>query len=198
LNNQPENIELGAVKVASEMHSDCCGHEQIILQTAHEHHHLKITTIILEFGIALHSIIIGVALGVARGPEFKSLFIALAFHQFFEGVALSTTAIKAGFKSKKLPLLLACLYALTTPIGISIGVAVSGSFNENSQTSLLVQGIFDAISAGILIYDAMVNLMTTSITHSSEFARLSGLRKCLVFISLWLGAGVMALLGRWA
>jgi zinc transporter 1/2/3 len=43
----------------------------------------------------LHSIIIGVTLGVTTAPQFLSLLIAISFHQFFEGFALSTTGILA-------------------------------------------------------------------------------------------------------
>lgn len=47
----------------------------------------RISTYILEAGVATHSIIIGVSLGVSSGTEFTSLLMALAFHQFFEGKA---------------------------------------------------------------------------------------------------------------
>jgi zinc transporter 1/2/3 len=45
----------------------------------------RISTYILEAGVAAHSVIIGVTLGVATGSEFTGLLVALLFHQFFEG-----------------------------------------------------------------------------------------------------------------
>jgi zinc transporter 1/2/3 len=153
---------------------------------------------LLTIGIALHSIIIGITLGVTSGNEFMSLLIAVAFHQFFEGFALSITALEAGFDRKSTPVLMAMLYTLTTPIGVAIGIGISSVYNGNSTTALLTQGIFDAISAGILIYDALVNLITVNITHSKWFADLSLGRKAGIFLSLWMGSGVMALIGRWA
>lgn len=45
----------------------------------------RVSTYILEAGVAAHSIIIGISLGVSSGTEFTSLLTALAFHQFFEG-----------------------------------------------------------------------------------------------------------------
>lgn len=48
----------------------------------------RISTYILEAGIAAHSVIIGVSLGVSTGSEFTGLLIALVFHQFFEGKAI--------------------------------------------------------------------------------------------------------------
>jgi zinc transporter 1/2/3 len=50
-----------------------------------------ITTLILEAGVALHSFIIGISLGVTGGTEFGSLLTAICFHQFFEGFALSVS-----------------------------------------------------------------------------------------------------------
>jgi solute carrier family 39 (zinc transporter), member 1/2/3 len=88
----PKNstLELGALSVATNIHSDgCCAVNHVIL--SQDHHHLQITAYILEAGIAIHSMVIGVAIGVSGGSEFISLLVAVAFHQFFEGFALATT-----------------------------------------------------------------------------------------------------------
>jgi zinc transporter 1/2/3 len=106
--------------------------------------------------------------------------------------------LESGFKHKRAPILLAVVYTFTTPIGVAIGVGIASTYHGNSVPALLVQGIFDAISAGILIYDALVNLLTVNITHSVWFSKLSTRKKTGVFVALWMGAGIMALLGRWA
>jgi zinc transporter 1/2/3 len=86
-------VELGAMTVATNIHSDgCCDVDHVF--SASDHDHLKITAVILEAGIALHSLIIGITLGVTSGHEFVSLLIAVAFHQFFEGFALSVTGTR--------------------------------------------------------------------------------------------------------
>lgn len=52
---------------------------------------------VLELGIALHSVLIGVALGVSQEPEAaRPLAAALVFHQFFEGFALGGAVAEAG------------------------------------------------------------------------------------------------------
>lgn len=93
---------------------------------------------------------------------------------------------------------MALLYTLTTPVGVFIGVALSGSYNAQSTQALLMQGVFDSISAGILIYDALVNLITANITHSGHFRMMSTARQMMMFLMLWLGAGAMSMLGVWA
>lgn len=46
-----------------------------------------------------------------------------------------------------------------TPIGIAIGIGVHSSYNPNSGAALLSIGILDSISAGILLYAGLVELL---------------------------------------
>jgi zinc transporter 1/2/3 len=73
--------------------------------------------------------------------------------------------LEAGFEGLTQPILMAMVYTLTTPIGVAIGIAVSGHYSSHLAEALLLQGILDSVSAGILIYDALVNLITVNITH---------------------------------
>lgn len=201
-NNQQQHshtpVELGALTTATNIHSDgCCQVDHNLMADSSDHHHLQITAYILEFGIALHSVIIGLTIGVTDAQSFTSLLIATSFHQMFDGIALATTALEAGFKSKTQPILMALMYTLTTPTGVVIGILISKSFSGQSSSSLLASGILDSISAGILIYDALVNLITVNITHSKYFSKLSIFRKLLVFICMWVGAAIMAALGAY-
>lgn len=44
---------------------------------------------VLELGIVVHSVIIGISLGASESPStIKPLVAALSFHQFFEGMGL--------------------------------------------------------------------------------------------------------------
>ncbi|ORX88523.1 ZIP zinc/iron transport family [Basidiobolus meristosporus CBS 931.73] len=158
----------------------------------------RISTYMLEFGIATHSIVIGLSLGVASGSGFPSLLAAIVFHQFFEGIALGVKIGELSYKNRVTPYLAALFYSLITPTGIAIGVGTHSIYNTNSVTSLLVIGIFDAISAGILIYMAFVNLIAIDFHNSTKFTSQSGIVKCAYYVAMWLGAGAMALIGRWA
>ncbi|KAL3578894.1 hypothetical protein D5086_020398 [Populus alba] len=49
----------------------------------------RIISQVLELGIVVHSIIIGISLGASGSPKtIKPLMAALSFHQFFEGMGL--------------------------------------------------------------------------------------------------------------
>lgn len=47
---------------------------------------LDLSTIVLEIGLVVHSIIIGLTLGFADGDNFRVLLIALVFHQVCVGL----------------------------------------------------------------------------------------------------------------
>ena len=163
---------------------------------------------VLEYGIAAHSVIIGIALGVSSSPcTIRPLAAALVFHQMFEGIALGATLISAGYhgcvfwlivkyickwpslhlhrRSADLCMQAACLlelcvhtavslkddpytpialsqlftlprrltyvlmamlFAVTTPLGVGIGLGIRTTYNENSATALGVQGTFESVS----------------------------------------------------
>ena len=88
-------------------------------------------------------------------------------------------------------------YSLTTPVGIAIGVGINETFNENSQSALIVYGVLDSMSAGILIYDALVNIIMAHFQSPGyHFASLPF--KGAQLFALWLGAAVMAVIGKYA
>lgn len=142
---------------------------------------------ILEFGVIFHSIFVGLTLAVS-GSEFDTLYVVLVFHQTFEGLGLgSRLAVTPWPKRKRwTPYFLAIGYGLSTPIAIAIGLGVRNTYVPGSQKSLIVNGVFDSISAGILIYTGLVELM------AHEFMFSEGMRKANLSVVLS-AFGVMCL-----
>jgi zinc transporter ZupT len=159
----------------------------------------KISTYLLELGIALHSVLIGVALGTTT-ESFVALFIAICFHQFFEAIALGAQIANLKSASIKSAIVMVIFYSLTTPVGIAIGIGIhSGTYNPKSVASLLSSGILDSFAAGILIYVALVNLITAEMgPNAHAFYSLSARLKLLYYMALYLGVTAMAIIGRWA
>ncbi|CAF1607878.1 unnamed protein product [Adineta ricciae] len=159
----------------------------------------KISTYLLEFGIALHSVLIGLTLG-STTDSFVALFIALSFHQFFEAIALGAQIARLEHVSWKSASFMVIFFALTTPIGIAIGIGIhTKTYNPKSVASLLVNGILDSISAGILIYVALVNLITAEMgVGAHAFHKLRKRLKLLYFVALYAGVAAMSVVGRWA
>ncbi|KAI1644575.1 ZIP zinc/iron transport family [Daldinia loculata] len=154
---------------------------------------------ILEFGVVFHSIFIGLTLAVA-GEEFTVLYIVLVFHQTFEGLGLGSRLATAQWPSSKawMPYALAFGYALSTPISIAIGLGVRSTLQPGSPKSLVINGIFDSISAGILIYTGLVELLAHEFMFNS-YMRNAGLKVQLYALGcVALGCGLMAVLAEWA
>jgi zinc transporter ZupT len=143
-----------------------------------------IAVLILEFGIIFHSLFIGFNLAIA-GDEFITLYIVIIFHQLFEGLALGSRLAKNRFleEHKRIQYFMALLYGFTTPIAIAIGLGVRTTYAPGSQTALIVNGIFDSISAGILIYTGLVDLM------AREFLFLDATNPVRAWGTMCLGAG---------
>lgn len=159
-----------------------------------------LSVFVLEFGIIFHSVFVGLSLAVA-GDEFVSLYIVLVFHQMFEGLGLGSRIATTSWPHDKryTPWILCLGYTLTTPIAIAIGLGVRESYAPGSRTALITNGVFDSVSAGILIYAGVVELMAHEFLYSTEFKGDAGFKKMLwaYFVMCW-GAGLMALLGKWA
>ncbi|KDO80111.1 hypothetical protein CISIN_1g014759mg [Citrus sinensis] len=151
---------------------------------------------VLELGIVSHSIIIGISLGVSHSPcTIRPLIAALSFHQFFEGFALGGCISQAQFKTQSATLM-ACFFALTTPVGISIGTAAASVYNPNSPGALIVEGILDSMSAGILVYMALVDLIAADFLSKRMSCNFR--LQVVSYLMLFLGAGLMSLLAIWA
>ena len=172
-------------------------HGLSLLQDKHNH---RVSTYLLEFGIAMHSVLIGLALGTEEGSTFIALFIALCFHQFFEAIALGAQIAKLNTKSVVPAIGMVIFFSITTPMGIAIGIAIrSNSYNPKSLATLITSGVLDSVSGGILIYVALVNLIAGEMGPTAhEFFALKKRLKFLYFVCLYLGAALMAVIGRWA
>uniref|UniRef100_A0A7N2R3I0 Uncharacterized protein n=1 Tax=Quercus lobata TaxID=97700 RepID=A0A7N2R3I0_QUELO len=156
----------------------------------------RVISQVLELGIVVHSVIIGISLGASESPKtIRPLVAALTFHQFFEGMGLGGCIAQAKFQNRAV-VVMATFFSLTTPVGIAIGIGISNVYNENSPRALIFEGIFNAASAGILIYMAQVDLL--AVDYMNPRVQSHAKLQIGVNVSLLLGAGLMSLLAKWA
>ncbi|KAI3781495.1 hypothetical protein L2E82_11511 [Cichorium intybus] len=156
----------------------------------------RIISQVLEVDILIRSAIIGLSLGVSVSPKtIKPLIVAISFHQIFEGMGLGSCITEAKFKIRTIATM-SIFFTLTTPIGIALGFGISNTYDENSHTTLIVQGVLNATSAGILIYMALVDLLAMDFMKVK--VRTSTKCQILTFISILLDVGCMSLLAIWA
>ncbi|KAH7102149.1 ZIP zinc/iron transport family [Auriculariales sp. MPI-PUGE-AT-0066] len=153
---------------------------------------------ILEFGVIFHSIIVGLAL--ATDPSFIVLFGVLTCHQAFEGVGLGARLADLQLAPRHgwIRYAGAALFGLSTSVGIAAGLALRHVYSPHSSTILVVSGLCDAMSAGILLYTGLVELLAHEFLADAKLDQVSNSRLTFMCASMMLGAIVMALLGRWA
>jgi len=176
---------------------DGCAEEQHGLLHMMESKEKQIICYLLEIGISLHSILIGIAFGMTNDEELIVLMVALIFHQFFEGVSLSSVFIEAHFKRFTAIIIMIFVYSLTLPIGAVIGLLIRSAIESTDKVYITTQGIIDAVAGGILIYDDLVNILSRH-CNSNLFKRGSITRKNAQLIAFYCGIAVMAIIGIWA
>ena len=86
---------------------------------------------------------------------------------------------------------------LITPLGMGIGIGVLNQFNGNDPTTIWTIGIFDSVSAGILLWVGLVELLASSWLWG-DMRRASGLRVFAGLGALVAGLVIMSVLGKWA
>lgn len=158
----------------------------------------KVSVMIMEAGIIFHSILIGVTLVLAPNSSFTTLFIAILFHQMFEGVGLGSR-IAGLVKSTLLMKLLMCLFfILITPIGMAIGLGVINVYNgSGSKTTIWVLGILNGLSAGVLLWAGVVEMLAFDWLFG-DLVHTTKRRTFFAFAGLVAGLILMSLIGKWA
>ncbi|KAJ5985164.1 hypothetical protein N7499_008558 [Penicillium canescens] len=158
--------------------------------------------LLLEAGILFHSIFIGMALSVATGTSFVVLLIAISFHQTFEGFALGSriaSLIPDLFAPNSMkPWLMSLAYGTTTPVGQAIGLVLHNLYDPASTTGLLMVGITNAISSGLLLFAGLVELLAEDFLSESSYETLKGRRRVEACVSVACGALLMAFVGAFA
>ncbi|EEH06577.1 conserved hypothetical protein [Histoplasma capsulatum G186AR] len=158
--------------------------------------------LLLEAGILFHSIFIGMALSVTTGTSFLVFLVAITFHQTFEGFALGgriASLIPSLFPaSSPKPWLMALAYGATTPIGQAIGLGLHNLYDPASTAGLLMVGMTNAFSSGLLLFAGLVELLAEDLLSDRSYETLKGRSRIEACFAAAGGALLMALVGAFA
>lgn len=203
----PEELEQGIVAdIVNERVLDAeHGHSHTLDSEIKEVHVGKkrqvVGILVLQLGIMIHSVIIGLTLAITQGPEFASLLVAIIFHQLFEGLSLGIRIASLPSSddggTKYMAILrstLIVLFAVTNPVGIIIGLLAFRRGHDVVEM-LLIQGIMSAISAGMLMYAACVEMLAGDFVMDPILWRSELWKQMLALVSLGAGVVAMALVG---
>ncbi|KAJ4975857.1 hypothetical protein NE237_000963 [Protea cynaroides] len=156
----------------------------------------RIVAQVLELGIVVHSVVIGLSLGASQNPcTIKPLVAALCFHQLFEGMGLGGCILQAEY-GNKMKAIMVFFFSTTTPFGIGLGIGLSNVYSDNSPTALIVVGLLNACSAGLLNYMALVDLLAADFLGPKLQSSVK--LQLLAYLAVLLGAGGMSVMAKWA
>lgn len=117
----------------------------------------------------------------------------------FEGLALGARIASLDWPQNAWkPWIMAFAYGCTTPIGQAIGLGVHTLYTPDSEIGLLVVGIFNAISAGLLVFASLVELLSEDFLSDESWRILRGKKRVYACLLVFVGAFGMSLVGAWA
>ncbi|GET92077.1 zinc transporter, putative [Leishmania tarentolae] len=160
-----------------------------------------LSAVLLEFSVSLHSLFVGLTVGMCADAELFTLVCALSFHQFFEGVALGSRLIDAAL-TMRTEYVFAAVFVLSAPFGAVVGIVCvcEQLINTKGSTYLLTQGILDSVCAGILLYIGFQLLVDDF--YSDMLANMHNVRSprgflIAMLVAFWTGVSIMALIGQY-
>ena len=115
---------------------------------------------------------------------------------FVAGVALGAR-LSESHLSRLTEFLFTFVYSMSAPLGIAIGIAIRHSYVASGATANLIQGSFDAVSAGILLYVGYTQLLAYDFPIDYSKCGNNKYRKTGLFLSMWSGDIVMAIIGKY-
>ncbi|KAH8591146.1 ZIP zinc transporter [Bisporella sp. PMI_857] len=170
--------------------------EPVIDEATFRRMSLNIT--LLEGGILFHSIFVGMTISITT-DGFIILLIAILFHQFFEGLGLGSRIAAVPYpKGAARPWILVFAFGTTAPIGQAIGLLARNSYDPESAFALIIVGVFNAISSGLLIFAATVDLLAEDFLSEEAQHLMNKKSKIWAFIFILLGAAGMSAVGAFA
>ncbi|KAK5652773.1 hypothetical protein OQA88_9629 [Cercophora sp. LCS_1] len=153
---------------------------------------------LLEGGILFHSVFVGMTISITI-DGFVILLVAILFHQMFEGLGLGSRIAEVPYKKGSIrPWVLVCAFGLTCPLGQAIGLAVKDAYDPNSAFGLIIVGVFNAISSGLLLYAALVDLLAEDFLSEESQHTLTGKDRKVAFFWVLMGAAGMSVVGAFA
>lgn len=86
----------------------------------------------------------------------------------------------------------------STPLGQAIGLATHTLYSPDSEVGLILVGVMNAISAGLLTFASLVELLSEDFLSDASWRYLRGRQRVFACLLVFFGAFGMSLVGAWA
>lgn len=142
---------------------------------------------VLTVILSVHSIIAGISLGLeTRVSAAIVILLAIVFHKGSAAFALMVSLYNAGVRDFRQKGILA-VFVTMTPLGLIMGML--GTTVLQGTTATLVEGAFDALTAGTFIYVAVLDIIDEELAGGAD--------KLATFALIVTGLAFIALLALW-
>jgi len=196
--NNKSDVEVGEIEIQQSAHAHAHTTGEL-----HSHHDATLEVVnskeailkayMIEVSIAIHSILVGVGLGVLSDyTDIQILLVALCFHQLFEGIALGGAVVRSHQSKWFLASLIFC-FSFSCPVGVAIGAGIANSFNPEETGGLWTQGVLYSLACGTLLYIGLYDLMADSFQKTN-----TGYKKFWMVFSVGVGITAMSAVAVWA
>ncbi len=173
--------DLVAEKQPGQPQQQLCDHEHDHHHVACEQHpgHVDWSWIGLSFGLAVHTLIDGIALASAvtsephatGWPVGLGVFLAVALHKPLDALSITSLMAAKGWNPQK-QLVVNIVFALMCPLGALLFALTVDNLTETRD---LVLGMALAFSAGIFLCISLGDLLPELHFHSHDRFKLSGM-----------------------
>jgi zinc transporter ZupT len=85
-----------------------------------------------------------------------------------------------------------------TPLGQAIGLATHTLYSPDSEFGLILVGTMNAVSSGLLVFAALIELLAEDFLSDHSWRILRGRKRVAACFLVLLGAVCMSLVGAWA
>ncbi len=193
------NHEHAVKRTASSTHfEEEHNHEAVALDDVLKAESMRdlITAYALEVSTAIHSIVIGVDLGMLDDYNTIAILLAaLCFHQFVEGLGLGTViAGSSGQLGNSKVISFVVVFSSMVSFGVTVGILTSAGGESEFQST--AKGVATSIAAGSLLYTSLTEMAGSSFNRKDLEDRL-GLKTVMV-LAFVAGIVIMGIIGIWA
>jgi zinc transporter ZupT len=85
-----------------------------------------------------------------------------------------------------------------TPIGQAIGLATHTLYSPASEFGLILVGTMNAVSSGLLVFAALIELLSEDFLSDQSWTVLRGRKRVAACCLVLFGSICMSLVGAWA
>jgi zinc transporter 1/2/3 len=142
-------------------HGNILSNQPIVI-TPEEKRRLVMRAWVFFFALSLHGVFDGLSVASETDPTaFTSILFAVVSHKLFDGLALGVALYPAPLSDRQRHILL-FLSALSTPIGIALGIGATQLASSDNLS--LVDAIALSLASGSFCYISLMELLPSSLS----------------------------------